>query len=76
MSLATCLAELDSRLATGRGPEKEVVNALEGWRVRNELRSWEGELPERRSVGRKAEVVLRLLCGEDLGEVSRECGRE
>ena len=30
------------------------------------------EVPERWSVGRKAEVVLRLLRREDLGEVSRE----
>lgn len=30
------------------------------------------EAPERWSVGRKTEVVLRLLRGEDLGEVSRE----
>lgn len=30
------------------------------------------DVPERRSAGRKEEVVLRLLRGEDLGEVSRE----
>ena len=30
------------------------------------------ELPERWSTRRKVEVVLRLLRGEDLGEVSRE----
>jgi hypothetical protein len=30
------------------------------------------EIPERWSAGRKAEVVLRLLRGEDLVEVSRE----
>ena len=30
------------------------------------------ELSERWSTGRKVEVVLRLLRGEDLGEVSRE----
>jgi transposase-like protein len=30
------------------------------------------ELPERWSAQRKAEIVLRLLRGEDLGEVSRE----
>ncbi|MSR21754.1 MAG: helix-turn-helix domain-containing protein [Gemmatimonadetes bacterium] len=30
------------------------------------------ELPERWSVGQKAEVVLRLLRGDDLGELSRE----
>ncbi|WP_419160972.1 helix-turn-helix domain-containing protein [Candidatus Palauibacter sp.] len=29
-------------------------------------------LPKRWSAGRKAEIVLRLLRGEDLGEVSRE----
>ena len=29
-------------------------------------------LPKRWSAGRKAEVVLRLLRGEDIGEVSRE----
>jgi transposase-like protein len=29
------------------------------------------ELPERWSAGQKTEVVLRLLRGEDLGEVSR-----
>ena len=29
-------------------------------------------LPKRRSARRKAEVVLRLLRGEDIGEVSRE----
>ncbi len=32
----------------------------------------EGTPPERWSVQRKTEVVLRLLRGEDLGEVSRE----
>ena len=30
------------------------------------------ELPERWSAGQKMEVVLRLLRGEDLGELSRE----
>lgn len=30
------------------------------------------QLPERWSAGQKTEVVLRLLRGEDLGEVSRE----
>lgn len=30
------------------------------------------DLPERWSAKRKAEVVMRLLRGEDLGEVSRE----
>lgn len=30
------------------------------------------EIPERWSAERKAEVVLRLLRGEDLGEVARE----
>jgi hypothetical protein len=30
------------------------------------------ELPERWSAGQKTEVVLRLLRGEDLGELSRE----
>jgi len=30
------------------------------------------EVPERWSAGKKVEVVLRLLRGEDLGEVSRE----
>lgn len=32
----------------------------------------ERELPERWSAKRKSEVVLRLLRGEDLGELSRE----
>ncbi len=32
------------------------------------------ELPERWSAGLKTDVVLRLLRGEDLGEVSRELG--
>jgi transposase len=32
----------------------------------------EGELPERWSPQRKAEVVLRLIKGEDLGSLSRE----
>jgi hypothetical protein len=32
-------------------------------------------LPERWSARRKAEIVLRLLRGEDLGEVSREIRR-
>ncbi len=32
------------------------------------------ELPERWSARRKTDVVLRLLRGEDLGEVSRELG--
>ena len=30
------------------------------------------DVPERWSAGRKEEVVMRLLRGEDLGEVSRE----
>ncbi len=30
------------------------------------------ELPERWSARRKSEIVLRLLRGEDLGELSRE----
>ena len=34
--------------------------------------SGERELPERWSAKRKAEIVLRLLRGEDLGEISRE----
>ncbi len=39
-----------------------------------EKRATEGreEVPERWSTQRKMEVVLRLLRGEDLGEVSRE----
>lgn len=32
----------------------------------------EQELPERWSAKRKSEIVLRLLRGEDLGELSRE----
>lgn len=32
----------------------------------------EKELPERWSAKRKSEIVLRLLRGEDLGELSRE----
>ncbi len=32
----------------------------------------ERELPERWSAQQKTEIVLRLLRGEDLGEVSRE----
>ncbi len=44
---------------TSRGKESE---ATEG----------RGAVPERWSTGRKAEVVLRLLRGEDLVEVSRE----
>lgn len=32
----------------------------------------ERELPERWSAKRKSEVVMRLLRGEDLGEISRE----
>lgn len=32
----------------------------------------EVELPERWSAKRKSEIVLRLLRGEDLGELSRE----
>ena len=35
-------------------------------------REGRAELPERWSAGQKTEVVLRLLRGEDLGEVSRE----
>src|SRR5690606_14280569 len=31
-----------------------------------------GELPERWSAKRKTEIVLRLLRGEDLGQISRE----
>ena len=37
-----------------------------------EGRTGKEELPERWSARRKAEVLLRLLRGEDLGEVSRE----
>ena len=37
-----------------------------------EGRTGREELSERWSARRKAEVVLRLLRGEDLGEVSRE----
>ncbi|MCE2399074.1 MAG: helix-turn-helix domain-containing protein, partial [Gemmatimonadetes bacterium] len=33
---------------------------------------WPEGLPKRWSAQRKAEVVLRLLRGEDIGEVSRE----
>ncbi len=36
-----------------------------------EGREGRAELPERWSAGQKTEVVLRLLRGEDLGEVSR-----
>ena len=46
----------------GRAGESE---ATEG-------RTGKEELPERWSARRKVEVVLRLLRGEDLGEVSRE----
>ena len=35
-------------------------------------RGWPEGLPKRWSAQRKAEVVLRLLRGEDIGEVSRE----
>jgi len=35
-------------------------------------RTEQQELPERWSAKRKAEVVMRLVRGEDLGEVSRE----
>ena len=39
-----------------------------------EMKATEGreEVPERWSAQRKTEIVLRLLRGEDLGEVSRE----
>ena len=36
------------------------------------LKEQEMDLPERWSAKRKSEVVLRLLRGEDLGELSRE----
>jgi hypothetical protein len=36
------------------------------------LKEREMDLPERWSAKRKSEVVLRLLRGEDLGELSRE----
>ena len=57
--------ELGSR-ERGRGyvPGEQGEEATEG-------RGGE-ELPERWSTRRKVEVVLRLLRGEDLGEVSRE----
>ena len=35
-------------------------------------RTGKEQLPERWSTRRKAEVVLRMLRGEDLGDVSRE----
>ncbi|MFH1218951.1 MAG: IS3 family transposase [Candidatus Eisenbacteria bacterium] len=38
----------------------------------NDERRIEGDLPERWSPQRKAEVVLRLIKGEDLGALSRE----
>ncbi|MBA3969009.1 MAG: hypothetical protein H0X52_02795 [Gemmatimonadetes bacterium] len=38
----------------------------------NELMEQSRDLPERWSAKRKAEVVMRLLRGEDLGELSRE----
>ena len=38
----------------------------------NNERMIEGDLPERWSPQRKAEVVLRLIKGEDLGTLSRE----
>jgi transposase-like protein len=40
--------------------------------MENSTSSGERELPERWSAKRKAEIVLRLLRGEDLGEISRE----
>src|SRR5690625_234401 len=40
--------------------------------MENSMSSGERELPERWSAKRKAEIVLRLLRGEDLGEISRE----
>ena len=38
----------------------------------NNERMIDGDLPERWSPQRKAEVVLRLIKGEDLGSLSRE----
>jgi len=40
--------------------------------MENSTSSGERELPERWSAKRKAEIVLRLLRGEALGEISRE----
>lgn len=40
--------------------------------MENSTSSGERELPERWSAKRKAEIVLRLMRGEDLGEISRE----
>src|SRR5690625_4139967 len=40
--------------------------------MENSMSSGERELAERWSAKRKAEIVLRLLRGEDLGEISRE----
>ena len=40
--------------------------------MENSTSSGERELPERWSARRKSEIVLRLLRGEDLGELSRE----
>jgi transposase len=45
-------------------PKRRESEATEGRGVQ--------EIPERWSAQRKVEVVLRLLRGEDLGEVSRE----
>ena len=39
---------------------------------RGKSRGWPEGVPKRWSARRKAEVVLRLLRGEDIGEVSRE----
>ena len=43
-----------------------------GVMTKDEGKKAKRELPERWSAQQKAEVVLRLLRGEDLGEVSRE----
>src|SRR5690606_24133623 len=48
------------------GPEES------GGRLTERQLNGSGELPERWSAKRKTEIVLRLLRGEDLGQISRE----
>ena len=65
---------LDSSLAIHPGSKREEgLDVSEYGRAGRRGQLGEaGRLPKRWSARRKAEVVLRLLRGEDIGEVSRE----
>ena len=62
---------LDSGLAIHPGSKGEEAHDVSEYGRAGRLGRPSG-LPKRWSAQRKAEVVLRLLRGEDIGEVSRE----